>query len=205
MLTTDLRATATVFVLMLLTACTRDNGPAQVSQPPPRATQASAGREVSKTADSPFIITASIKELMDATVDPSADAIWDSVAVVSTRKGTDERQPRSDAEWQAVRRHALTLIEAMNLVVMEGRHAAPPGTRPNEGELAPDAIDQRIAASRPAFVQLAHGLLAAAVKALDAIDKKDAAALLQVGGDIDSACEACHVTYWYPNQKLPAT
>jgi hypothetical protein len=197
-----LRTTAAVFALTLLEACSQGNAPTQPALP---ASQASAGPEAAKTADSPFIITATIKELMDSTIDPSADGLWDSVAVVSTKKKVEERQPRTDEEWKAVRRHAITLIEAMNLIVMEGRHAAPPGTKPNEGELAPEEIDRRIAASRPAFVQFAHGLRATAVKALEAIDKKDAAALLQTGGDIDEACEACHVTYWYPNQKIPAT
>jgi hypothetical protein len=187
--------------LALLTSCSHTDAPTSV----PEASRTSVTAEAAKTGDSPFIITASIKELMDSTVDPSADGLWDSVAVVATKNGVEDKQPRTDEEWQAVRRHAITLIEATNLIVMEGRHAAPAGTKPNEGELAPEEIDQRIAMSRPAFVQFARGLRATAVKALDAIDKKDAAALLQVGGEIDSACEVCHVTYWYPNQKTPAT
>jgi hypothetical protein len=24
-----------------------------------------------------------------------------------------------------------------------------------------------------------------------------------VGEEIDSACESCHVVYWYPNEKAP--
>jgi hypothetical protein len=194
------RAAATAYVLTLLTACSQGNAPTPPPNPPP-ASQTPPEAEAAKTADSPLVITATIKELMDSTVDPSADGLWDSVAVVASRKGVDDRQPRTDEEWKAVRRHAITLIEATNLIVMEGRHAAPQGTRPGEGELAPEEIDRRIAASRPAFVQFAHGLRATAVKALEAIDRKDAAALLQVGGDIDEACEACHVTYWYPNQR----
>lgn len=154
---------------------------------------------------SPFIATATIKELMDSTVDPSADALWESVATVSSLAGEEEKKPRTPEEWLAVRRHAITLIEATNLLVMEGRHAAPAGTQPAEGELSPQQIDQRIASDRAAFVQFAHGLHATATKALEAIDRKDSEALLQAGGDIDSACEACHVTYWYPNQKLPTT
>jgi len=150
---------------------------------------------------SPFIVTATIKELMDSTVDPSADALWDSVAIKTSLSGVEEKKPRTDEEWNEVRRHAITLIEATNLLVMEGRRAAPAGAKAAEGELSPQEIDQRIAASRPAFVQFAHGLHATAIKALDAIDRKDAEALLQAGGDIDAACEVCHVTYWYPDQR----
>jgi cytochrome c556 len=88
--------------------------------------------------------------------------------------------------------------------MMTGRHAAPPGTQPGAGELSPNEIDQRIASSRDAFVQFAQGLRLTATKALNAIDHKDSEALLQAGGDIDEACEACHVTYWYPDQHLYA-
>jgi hypothetical protein len=154
----------------------------------------------------PFRLTATIRELMDAEVDPSADAIWESVGFIATASGTEERRPRTDEEWQTVRRHALTLIEATNLLMMEGRHAAPADVPPpGEGELAPAEMDRRIAATRPSFIGFAQGLQATGLKALAAIDAKDPQALIDAGGAIDEACEACHVTYWYPNQKYPGT
>lgn len=156
------------------------------------------------SATQPFVLTATIKELMDSTVDPSADAVWDSVAIIYSKKGADERKPRTDEEWHAVRRHAITLIEATNLLMMEGRHAAPQGARSGAGELSPGEIDQRIASSRSAFIGFAQGLRVTAAGALEAIDRKDSEALLQAGGEIDQACEACHVTYWYPDQRTYA-
>jgi hypothetical protein len=145
-----------------------------------------------------------IKELMDSTVDPAADGVWDSVATIVTRAGIDKREPRSDEEWHAVRRHAVTLIEAMNLVIMEGRRAAPPGTKPGLGELSPAQIDTLIAAERSEFDEFAEGVRAEAINALKAIDRKDTQALSRVSGDIDARCEACHLTYWYPNAQRPA-
>lgn len=180
--------------IALLGACSQGGDDIQSSRAPPASAQ-----------QSPFIATATIKELMDSTVDPSADALWESVAVVYSMSGEKERSPRTPEEWLAVRRHAITLVEATNLLVMEGRHAAPADTQPGEGELSPQQIDQRIASDRETFVRFAHGLHATATKALEAIDKQDSEALLQAGGDIDEACEACHVTYWYPHQKIPAT
>jgi cytochrome c556 len=47
-------------------------------------------------------------------------------------------------------------------------------------------------------------LKSAAQAALAAIDAKDADALMNAGGVIDKACEACHMTYWYPNQARSA-
>jgi hypothetical protein len=141
---------------------------------------------------------------MDAEVDPSADALWESVGFIATSTGTTERRPRTDEEWQAVRRHALTLIEATNLLMIEGRHAAPANSPPpGAGELTPAEIDRKIEDTRVSFDGFAQGLREATLKALAAIDAKDPQVLMDVGGTIDEACEACHVTYWYPNQKIP--
>lgn len=144
--------------------------------------------------------TASLRELMDATVDPAADGLWDSIAVTETAAGTDRREPRTPQEWAAVRQHAITLIEATNLILIPGRVAAPAGTQPGVGELPPQQIAAFIERQRPLFTGFANGLRATAREALEAIDRKDVDALLKAGGDIDAACEACHVTFWYPNQ-----
>ena len=69
----------------------------------------------------PFRTTATIKDIMDSMVDPSADFLWESVATIVTRKGTEERRPRTDDDWKMVRRAAITLVEATNLLIMDGR------------------------------------------------------------------------------------
>jgi hypothetical protein len=166
----------------------------------PRADRAPEGQRA-EHREAQFVLTATIKELMDSTVDPAADVLWDSVAINATKVGIEEKKPRTAEEWLMVQRSAMTLIESMNLVVMEGRHAAPPGTQPALGELPPIKIDQRIAATRPTFIELARNLGTTAKRALDAIDRKDSEALFAVGGDIDAACEACHLTYWYPEAE----
>jgi hypothetical protein len=158
---------------------------------------------------------------MDGIIDPSADVLWDSVAYIASTKGIEDRQPRTDEEWKTVRNSAITLIEAANLLSMPGRmvahvhkprdaNAAPAltaeavaGSVPSSGELTPAEIQQRIDATHVAFVQFARNLQDAGLKALAAIDAKNAQGLMDAGGQIDEACEACHVTYWYPNQHRP--
>ena len=76
-----------------------------------------------------FRTTATIKDIMDSVVDPSADYLWESVATIVTKKGTEERRPRTDMEWQEVRRRAIALIEATNLLIMDGRQVAKPGEK----------------------------------------------------------------------------
>ena len=137
---------------------------------------------------------------MDGVVDPSADYLWDSVATIVTRKGTEERRPRTAEEWKLVRGRAIALIEAPNLLIMEGRKVAKPGEKSdNPGiELGPEDIQQILDGDRVTFIQRAHALQDAAQKALDAIDKKDVDGLQNAGEDIDEACEQCHLKYWYP-------
>jgi hypothetical protein len=84
----------------------------------------SARRVTSGAPSPPFEVTASLQELMRDEVDSSADAIWDAVGTTTTRDGIVEKQPRSDEHWQALRRHAVVLLEATNLLVIPGRRVA---------------------------------------------------------------------------------
>jgi len=150
-----------------------------------------------------FDTSTSIKELMDSTVDPAADVIWGSVATVSDENGVNKRQPRTPEEWKEVRRHAVTLIEAMNLVMMKGRRAAPAGTPPKAGELAPEQIDALLKSDPETLAAFARNMQTTTRSALAAIDKRDPAALFEAGSAIDRACESCHMTFWYPDIQDP--
>ncbi len=148
-----------------------------------------------------FRLIATVQDLMEQQIDPSADALWDSVAFISTQAGTEDRLPHTEQEWLAVRAHAVTLIEAANLLSMPGRRVAGNPMPAGPGELSPGEIERRISATHAAFVQFAHVLQDAGERALGAIDARDPRALMDAGGQIDEACEACHVTYWYPDQN----
>jgi len=139
----------------------------------------------------------SIRELMDAEVDPAADALWDSVAVIVSPSGEEDKQPHTAQEWQALRRQAIILLESTNLLAMEGRRIAPAGAHyPDEAD--PEVLQKRLDANRAPLVGFAAALHNQALEALDAIDAKNPQRLLEVGGEIDEACEACHLVYWYP-------
>jgi hypothetical protein len=154
-------------------------------------------------SSSPFRPTSTIKDIMDSLVDPSADFLWDSVATIVSAAGTEERMPKTPEEWTNVRRRAISLIEATNLLMMEGRHVAKPGEKAEneEVELGPEEIEKLINEDRTTWVTNAHALYDAAMVALKAIDAKNAAGLLDAGEGIDTACENCHLKYWYPLSK----
>ena len=147
--------------------------------------------------------TATIKDIMDSLVDSGADVLFDSVATVVTKEGTEERAPHTDEEWKNVRRNAIRVIEGTNLLIMPGRHVAKPGEKSeNPGiELSPEEIEAAIGKDRVAWTNFAHGLHDAAMDAFRAIEAKDAPALSNAGEKMDTACENCHLRYWYPNQE----
>jgi hypothetical protein len=68
--------------------------------------------------------TAGIQDIMAYMIDPAADFLWESVSTTVTEAGTNEHQPRTDEEWDQVRKQAIILTEAANLIMMEGRHVA---------------------------------------------------------------------------------
>ena len=129
--------------------------------PPPPAPAAAPTRAV-----------LSLKQLMEWVIDPAADAVWESVKTIITEKGTQEIAPKTDEQWATVRTGAATLVEAGNLLMIEGR--------------AKDSKEWMAAAQR---------LTATAETALKAAETKNAAAVFNAGGDIYNACAACHRRY----------
>jgi hypothetical protein len=119
----------------------------------PANTPATTAATPASTSAADFRTTATIKDIMDSVVDPSADFIWDSVSTIVTRKGIDERRPRTDMEWKEVRRRAIALVEATNLLIMDGRKVAKPGEKSEnpEVELGPDDIQGLIDADTRAW------------------------------------------------------
>ena len=150
---------------------------------------------------------ASILDLMLDFVDPNADALWESVAIVSTTTGIEEHHPRTDDEWKAVRRMALTVIESANLLVVEGRPVARPGQQleepGGEGDYTPAQAQAEIDKDRTSFVGFARAMQISAGEMLKAIDQRDTDAFLEAGGILDEACEGCHRKFWYPDSPLP--
>jgi hypothetical protein len=147
--------------------------------------------------------TATIKDIMDSMVDPSGDFMFESVVEIADANGITHKAPHTDEEWEEVRHRALILVEAPNLLIMEGRKVAKPGEKSKnpEVELEPEQIQKLLDSDRASFVRRARRLQDAAAMALKAVDAKDKDALFQSIESIDKACENCHLHYWYPNDK----
>jgi len=172
----------------LLTGCA---APAP-EQPPPAA--------------SPYRPVASIREVMNSVIDPSADVVWNAVRTVIDHGRPTDHAPATDQDWAEVRRHALIVSEGANLLMMPTRPVAPPGA-PSLApgiELAPEEVRSLIDKNPAGWNLFAQALQDALTPALAAIDAKDSQALFAAGDKIDTTCENCHQVFWYPNAGASA-
>jgi hypothetical protein len=146
---------------------------------------------------------ATIKDIMDSMVEPSGDFVFESVQEISDEHGISEKAPKTNAEWEGVRRHLFVRLEAPNLLTMEGRKAARPEDRSKNPaiENQPEEIQRLLDADHPSFVRRARRLQDAAALAMKAVDAKNKDDLFHAIDGIDKACENCHLHYWYPNDK----
>ena len=140
---------------------------------------------------------------MDSMVNPSGDFVFESVQEIADEHGITEKAPKTDEEWESVRRHLFVLLEAPNLLTMEGRQVARPEDRSRNPEVEnqPEEVQKLVDADRQSFIRRARRLQDAAALALKAVDAKDKNALFHAIEGIDKACENCHLHYWYPNDK----
>ena len=112
-------------------------------------------------------------------------------------------------EWAVIEHSALSLAEAANLLKIPGRHMALPEqanakTAPDAPELTPAQIEDRVTNDRGAWDAKADALRMTAAKAVAAAKAHDKDGILNVGEEIDNACEGCHKVYWYPDEVAPA-
>ena len=178
-------------VLLILAGAACGKAPVAVSPAPAPAAPVQGPKPV-----------ASILDLMSGQLAPTADLLWGAVGSTSGPKGPVEKRPHSDADWAELRRQAMILAEAANLLAVEGREVAHPDQKylnpPGPGDLPPAKSQALIAAERPTWLAYALVLQGSALATIKAIDARDVDAFTEAGGAIDEACEQCHKRFWYP-------
>ena len=153
-----------------------------------------------------FQPTTTVEELMRAVIDPAADAVWDAVVITSTREGIEREVPDSDEDWLALEHHAVRLLEAGNLLQIEGRAIAEPDSVSELPgiDLEPADIAVRVAERYDAWLRSGRELHDAGLVVLDAVRTRSIDALLESGDRLDAACESCHSRFWYPPDAAEA-
>jgi hypothetical protein len=101
----------------------------------------------------------------------------------------------------------VILIEGATLLAVPTRRVAVPGGATEDSAIPgierPENIQKAIDIDRASFVRAAVQLRDAGIAALRAIDQRDPQGLIEAGGNLDAACEACHLKYWYPHSPRP--
>lgn len=193
-------ATIGAALTALLMGCQQQAAP-MAAAPPPAAPAVIKSAALLKPV-------AGISDIMALEVDPSADALWDSVGTVVTAAGTKENHPTTDKQWDELRDRAVILTEAANLLLVDGRRVAREGVQKIEdqgtpGNLSAEQSQQVIDADRKTFEAFAAGLRTVGEQMLKAIDAKNPQDLMEAGAALDEVCEGCHLKFWYPGQKIP--
>jgi cytochrome c556 len=134
-----------------------------------RTAQAAAPAEPEAPAITPV---ATVKQIMDGIVAPSATAVFDSVGTIVDATGIHEKAPSTDAEWASVGASAAALVESANLLVMGDR-----------------AVDQQD------WVKMAKAMSEAGMLVLKATDAKDPMGVLAAGETLNESCDSCHQLY----------
>lgn len=120
----------------------------------------------------PYRIVASTEELMYGIVIPNAEVVFESVGSIIDETGINDFQPETDEEWEEVADRALGLAESANLLIMPER---------SEG--------------REVWIETSLLMSERAVRVSETALLRDRDALLEAGGELYEACEACHMEY----------
>jgi cytochrome c556 len=147
----------------------------------------------------------SVKELMHDMIDPLADNIFDAVGTEMSARGTIEREPRTDEDWEKIRIGAVSIAEGASLLKIP-RPFAPPGdqnnsTGPDAPELSPAQIKAKLEADPAEWNARIEALRNVGLQVLDIVKRKDVKELWDASDNLDEACENCHKSYWYPGEN----
>jgi hypothetical protein len=124
------------------------------------------------SADVTITPVASVRQIMNGIVGPAANRIFGAVGTVISEKGTVEKAPHTDAEWEAVGDDAAALIESGNLILMNGR--------------AVDSGD---------WVRMSQAMIDAGKVVLRAAQAKSADKVFESGEAVNESCDNCHQKY----------
>ena len=147
----------------------------------------------------------SVKELMRDMIDPIADNIFDSIAIVDTPHGTVQHVPKTDEDWDKIRVGAVTLAEGAYLLKVQ-RPFAPAGDDKTKSpvvgeELTPAEVKAKVEKDPVLWNAKIEALRNVGLEVLEIVKNKKTDELWDAGDNLDQACETCHIQYWYPGDK----
>ena len=177
------------------------SAPKQAAAPPP-----APSATVSQQLWGEMKPIVSVKELMRDMIDPASDYVFDAIGGVDNKKGSLETAPKTEADWDKIRWGGVMLAEGAYLLKVP-RPFAPPGdennsTGPDPEELSPAQIKAKLERDPVLWNAKIEALRNVGLQVLDIVKRKDTKELWDAADNLDQACEACHLEYWYPGEKV---
>jgi len=187
-----------VFAFAVITSSC--SAPKQAAAPPP-----APSATVSQQLWGEMKPIVSVKELMRDMIDPASDYVFDAIGGVDNKKGSLETAPKTEADWDRIRVGGVMLAEGAYLLKVP-RPFAPPGdennsTGPDPEELSPAQIKAKLEHDPVLWNAKIEALRNVGLQVLDIVKRKDTKELWDAADNLDQACEACHLEYWYPGER----
>lgn len=120
----------------------------------------------------PDTLNLPLKEIMAHVFQFSGENIWKWQGYITDEKGERSLFPKTDEEWEQAESAGLTLAELTNILLLPGRR-----------------VDD------PRWAKAVADVRAIALRAAKAAENKDEEAFFAAGGDLDGACESCHLAF----------
>ena len=121
-----------------------------------------------------------VVEVMDHVMNPAAYAFWAGSGVEITREGERDLTPKTDKEWESVESGAATVVIGTNALMSEVYVREP----------------------RAEWYAAAKKVADIAMRGKQAAEHHDAAALDEIGAELDVACDDCHLKF-DPRMRQP--
>ena len=121
----------------------------------------------------PYISDLDVDEIMVHVMDPQARQFWAGWGEVYDSKGLHDVSAKTDDEWKKVEDGATGVVLATNSLMIPAYQRQP--------------ADQ--------WIRFAREVADLAMQGRDAADKKDKAAMEDIGGRLDVACDECHKAF----------
>lgn len=137
--------------------------------PAEQAARKAAGKSDENT---PYYTELPLSEFMPHVMQYAGDGIWKRAGYITDKTGQHSLFPKNDEEWEEAESGARTLAEVTNVLLL-------PGRRVPEKE----------------WDQAVEGVRKIALKAAAAAERKDPNAFFAAGGELDDACDVCHIRY----------
>jgi hypothetical protein len=127
-------------------------------------------------------MVATIADLMEGIVEPTAAKLFEIGGKQATAAGIETIVPADDEEWSIAVHNATAIAEVANIL----KSLEP---RAKEG----DGVDPRV--KEPDFVKQSQAMYDAAMEIRKHAEEKNPPAVFDAGGRLYEACTNCHLKY----------